>query len=83
MNRSTLALFLALSSGVARAQTAPVKAPEPANASDNKSVTKASIRKKAAPSASRIELRSTAKNMAAGIEAAEDALTPSEKAMRK
>ena len=71
-------IFACTSTGVARAQTAPVKAPEPANASDNKSVTKASIRKKAAPSASRIELRSTAKNMAAGIEAAEDALTPSE-----
>jgi hypothetical protein len=44
----------------------------------DKTATKPSAQKKQPVSASRTEIKSTAKNMAAGIEAAEDALTPAE-----
>ena len=44
----------------------------------DKAVVKPVVKKKPPVSASRTEIKSTAKNMAAGIEAAEDALTPKE-----
>ena len=65
------ALCLAITAlpGLVRAQALP--------AAEAKAASKPAVKKKAA-SASRVELKSQAKNMAAGIEAADDALTPEE-----
>lgn len=62
----------------ALAATSCLLAPLPALAQAGTAANKPATKKKAAVSASRTEIKSTAKNMAAGIEAAEDALTPAE-----
>ncbi|MCJ0764243.1 hypothetical protein [Variovorax terrae] len=67
MKRILTATLALLVSSLLMAQTdAPAKAP---------------AKKKPKPSASRVEIKSTAKNMAAGIQAAEAALTPAELAI--
>lgn len=75
---ATIFLAVATLPGVAIAQTA---AGVDKAASTSKAKPKVDAKKKAAPSASRVELRSAAKNVAAGIEAAEAALTPDELAI--
>ena len=57
---------------------APLSAMAQTSAATDKAVAKPVAKKKPPVSASRTELKSTAKNMAAGITAAEDALTPVE-----
>lgn len=69
---ATILLATATLSGVAMAQT---------TTGADKPAAKAAAKKKPAPSASRIQLKSAAKNVAAGIEAAEAALTPEELAI--
>ncbi|SDP16674.1 hypothetical protein SAMN05216303_103235 [Rhodoferax sp. OV413] len=65
----------ALASGLVMAQDAPKKPPVKAAAA------KAAPKEAAKPTSSRIQLKSAAKNVAAGIEAAEEALTPAEMAI--
>jgi hypothetical protein len=72
----TAAVFMAASS-LAAAQTTPPKASKPAAASKKDVAAK----KKAPVSANRTNLKSAAKNVAAGIEAAEAAMTPAELAI--
>ena len=57
---------------------APLSAMAQAAAPADKAAVKPVAKKKPPVSASRTEIKSTAKNMAAGIDAAEDALTPAE-----
>ena len=84
---ATLATTLAATvlwaaSGLATAQTPTKAAPAPAVAAGAKPAAKKSPAvKNPAVSADRTNLKSTAKNVAAGIEAAEDALTPAELAI--
>lgn len=77
---ATIFLLTATLPGVAVAQ-ATGGADKPATTSGVKPAAKAAAKKKEAPSASRIQLKSAAKNVAAGIEAAEAALTPEELAI--
>ncbi|MFC6284397.1 MULTISPECIES: hypothetical protein [Polaromonas] len=77
---ATIFLLTATLPGVAVAQ-ATGGADKPATTSGAKPAAKAAAKKKEAPSASRIQLKSAAKNVAAGIEAAEAALTPEELAI--
>lgn len=72
----TAAVFMAASS-LAAAQTTTPKASKPAAASKKEVAAK----KKAPVSAERTNLKSAAKNVAAGIEAAEAAMTPAELAI--
>lgn len=72
----TAAVFLT-ASGLATAQTTPAKTAKPVAASKKEGVAK----KKPPVSASRTNLKTTAKNVAAGIEAAEAAMTPAELAI--
>lgn len=72
----TAAVFMAASS-LAAAQTTTPKTSKPAAASKKEAVAK----KKAPVSANRTNLKSAAKNVAAGIEAAEAAMTPAELAI--
>lgn len=72
----TAAVFMAVSS-LATAQTTASKTAKPAAASKKQVVAK----KKAPVSASRTNLKTAAKNVAAGIEAAEAAMTPAELAI--
>jgi hypothetical protein len=72
----TAAVFMAVS-GLATAQTTPAKTTKPAAASKKEAVAK----KKPPVSANRTNLKTTAKNVAAGIEAAEAAMTPAELAI--
>ena len=71
---TTLAAVLAATSCL----LAPLSAMAQTSAPADKSAAKPVAKKKPPVSASRTEIKSTAKNMAAGIEAAEDALTPAE-----
>jgi hypothetical protein len=73
------AAVLLAASGLATAQTT-AKADKPVAAS-KKAAKPAAAKKKPAVSASRTNLKSAAKNVAAGIEAAEAALTPAELAI--
>lgn len=76
---ATLAASLLLAgAGLASAQTTS-KADKPAAASTK--AAKPAAKKKPVVSANRTNLKSAAKNVAAGIEAAEDALTPAELAI--
>ena len=70
---------VAVSTSLALVAAAPVMAQT--TAAPAKPVAAPVSTKKAAVSASRTEIKSTAKNMAAGIEAAEDAMTPAELAI--
>lgn len=71
------AAVLLAASGLATAQTTPTdKAAKPA-----KKAAKPAAKKKPAVSANRTNLKSAAKNVAAGIEAAEAAMTPAELAI--
>ncbi len=72
-----VAAVLLASPGVATAQTTASKPAAPAA----KAAAKPAAAKKPAVSADRTNLKTTAKNVAAGIEAAEDALTPAELAI--
>ncbi|MDP3797256.1 MAG: hypothetical protein Q8R06_08900 [Polaromonas sp.] len=72
-----VAAVLLASPGVATAQTTASKPAAPAT----KPAAKPAAAKKPAVSADRTNLKTTAKNVAAGIEAAEDALTPAELAI--
>lgn len=76
---SLAAALLLAAPGMAMAQTT-AKPAQPA-AADAKPAAKPSAAKKPAVSASRTNLKSAAKNVAAGIEAAEAALTPAELAI--
>lgn len=78
----TAAVFLAASS-LAAAQTTTPKASKPAAASKKEASAKKEVaaKKKAPVSANRTNLKSAAKNVAAGIEAAEAAMTPAELAI--
>ena len=76
---SLAAALLLAAPGMAMAQTT-AKPAQPA-AADAKPTAKPSAAKKPAVSASRTNLKSAAKNVAAGIEAAEAALTPAELAI--
>lgn len=72
------ATWLLLGTGAAMAQTAPAKAAAPAK----KEVAKPAVKKQAVTaSSSHTNLKSAAKNVAAGMEAAEAALTPAELAI--
>ena len=71
---TTLAAVLAATSCL----LAPLSAMAQTAAPTDKTAAKPVAKKKPPVSASRTEIKSTAKNMAAGIEAAEDALTPAE-----
>lgn len=68
-------LLLVTATAMAQTGTAPAK---PAATAKPAAAAAPAAKKKAPVSASRTEIKSTAKNMAAGIEAAEDALTPAE-----
>ncbi len=73
-----VATWLMLGTGAAVAQTAAAKAAAPAK----KEATKPAVKKQAiASSASHTNLKSAAKNVAAGMEAAEAAMTPAELAI--
>ncbi|MBT9475964.1 hypothetical protein [Polaromonas sp.] len=72
----TAAVFMAVS-GLATAQTTTAKTAKPAAVSKKEAVAK----KKPPVSANRTNLKTTAKNVAAGIEAAEAAMTPAELAI--
>ena len=72
-----VAAVLLASPGVATAQITASKPAAPAT----KPAAKPAAAKKTAVSADRTNLKTTAKNVAAGIEAAEDALTPAELAI--
>ncbi len=74
------ATVLLAASSLATAQTTTDKATQPAAASA-KPAAKPAAKKQPAVSASRTDLKSAAKNVAAGIEAAEAALTPAELAI--
>ena len=71
---TTMAAVLATTSCL----LAPVATMAQTATAADKAVVKPVAKKKPPVSASRTEIKSTAKNMAAGIEAAEDALTPKE-----
>ncbi|WP_157045826.1 hypothetical protein [Polaromonas sp. JS666] len=76
-----VAAVLLASPGVATAQTTASKPAAPATkpaAPATKPAAKPAAAKKPAVSADRTNLKTTAKNVAAGIEAAEEALTPAE-----
>lgn len=77
---SLAAALLLAAPGMAMAQTT-AKPAQPAAAADAKPAAKPSAAKKPAVSASRTNLKSATKNVAAGIEAAEAALTPAELAI--
>ncbi|MEP6964454.1 MAG: hypothetical protein ABI845_03135 [Polaromonas sp.] len=76
---ATVAAAVLLSvAGIATAQTG---SPEKKSATPAKRATKTAAKKKPVVSASRTNLKSAAKNVAAGIEAAEAAMTPAELAI--
>lgn len=74
IHNTTLAAVLTATSCLLAPFSAMAQTAAPADKTADKPVAK----KKPPVSASRTEIKSTAKNMAAGIEAAEDALTPTE-----
>ncbi len=71
-------IAIAIGSSLTFVAAAPVNAQTVAAPSKPAAGAKPAASKKPPVSASRTEIKSTAKNMAAGIEAAEDALTPEE-----
>ena len=73
-----IAAVLMAASGLATAQTTTTKAAKPVAAKSKK---EPAAKKKPAVSANRTHLKSAAKNVAAGIEAAEAAMTPAELAI--
>jgi hypothetical protein len=84
MKKTMTALWLLLAPTLLLAQTAAkpaASAPKAAAAKPAASATKAAPKAKPAPKPSKVEIKSTASNMAAGIEAAEAALTPAELAI--
>ncbi|WP_295956302.1 hypothetical protein [Rhodoferax sp.] len=72
------AALLALAPALVLAQDAPKK---PVKAAAAKTTAKAAAKPAPKPTSSRIQLKTAAKNVAAGIEAAEAALTPAEMAI--
>lgn len=80
LSTALAAAVLLASASLATAQTT-AKPAKPADEASAKPAAKPAAAKKPAVSASRINLKSAAKNVAAGIEAAEAAMTPAELAI--
>jgi hypothetical protein len=77
----TTTLSLSLAAALCVAMAVPAAAQTAAAADKPKAAVKKAPAKKPVPASSRTNLKSAAKNVAAGIEAAEDAMTPAELAI--
>jgi hypothetical protein len=77
----TTTLSLSFAAALCVAMSVPAAAQTAASADKPKAAVKKAPAKKPVPASSRTNLKSAAKNVAAGIEAAEDAMTPAELAI--